>query len=614
MVSGDKLAARGLRAALSISSKVACRGLLAGAFAASMLLAGCGGSGGGSDAAATTPSAATTSVSGTAATGAPLAQVGVTLKDSANHSVSATTSATGAFTLDTTSLTPPFLLQVTTPGGTRLLSVSTDGNATATLNVTPITDLVVRSWYGVQGQSADTAFADPSAMPPPAPAQVRAIAQYLLGVLQLAINAANAPISDPLDLIAKPFAADGTGIDQLLDHATISVTGSAAQLVLVAGTATQTTALTFATGDTSISANTSTTDGSVTTTASSSSVVPVQGAQLQALDAINAALASFAATVNAKGSSLAVADLEPFFDANLLDDGLNRSQLLAGQVSDLQQVQDVSVAVDQLHALDATAGTAEAVVRESASSNGASAVQRDTLFFQRGDDGTWRVAGNGRIARVSVSAEGRRNQGTFSDSNGPDVNIDVRPVLGTVPSLTSSMTVDASFATGPVQLGAVEVLNGGVQLQPFFANTGPISGALPAAGTPVTITLQRVGGGTASYTVPLNAFTTELIQVTEPSGNTISPGTHTVTWTLPTTYAVDTIQLSALLFTDSSAGATGFQCTNDVPVVSPTATSGQITIDSTCNGQPVKQVNINVSTNGVNGERSLVIYGLDVTP
>ena len=50
----------------------------------------------------------------------------------------------------------------------------------------------------------------------------------------------------------------------------------------------------------------------------------------------------------------------------------------------------------------------------------------------------------------------------------------------------------------------------------------------------------------------LTRFTTELIQVTSPTGTTISVGTHTVTWTLPTTYAVESIQLSVLVFTESS--------------------------------------------------------------
>lgn len=595
------------------------RMILAGGLAVTGLLAGCGGGSGDAGSATVTPPTtppvtATSTVTGTAATGAPIAGAVVTLKDSANKSATATTSSTGAFSLDTSGLTPPFLLQVTTPGGTRLLSVSTSANPTATLNITQLTDLVVRSWYDVQGQSGDTAFTNPATLPPPSPQQVQSIAQFLLGLLQLAITANGAPITDPLDLIAKPFTANGSGIDKLLDNTHVTLAATTAQVVLGAGGATQTTTLTFAASTSTMSASSSTTAGSVTTTSTASNVVPVQSAQVQALDAINASLAGLAAAVNNRGAALVAADLEPFFAADLLNEGLNRSQFLAGLVPEMRQLQNVSLKVDQLRALDATAGTAQAIVRFTATQGGSSSTQRETFFFHRGSDGTWRFAGDGRIGEVGVQAEGRRNQGLFTDSNGPSVNIDVRPVVGTVPASASSLGISAPFATGPVQLGSIEVLDSGVQLQPFFSNTGALAGTLPAAGTPVALTLQLSAGGTVTYTVPLNAFTTELIQVTQPTGTTITTGTHTVNWTLPTTYAVERIQLSVLAFTTTSGSSTGFQCIADSPVVAPTATSGQITIAATCNGQPVRQVNINVSTNGFNGERSIVVYGLNITP
>ncbi len=583
--------------------------LVLGLLLAGALLAACSGGGGGT--AGASPGGAGT-VTGTAATGAPIAGVVVTLKDSANRSATATTSATGAFSIDTSGLTPPFLLQLTTPGGRTLLSVSTNEQRTATLNLTQITDLVVRSWYLVQGQSADTAFANPVALPAPTPAQVRSVAGVLLNLLQLGIAANGAPISEPEDLIAKPFAADGTGIDKLLDNTGVTVGASSAVLTVAAGTASQTSNLGYSTADSAITASTSTTNGTVTTTATSTSVVPVQSAQAQAIAAINASMAGFSAAVNSRGPALVAADLEPFFAADLLDEGLDRSQLLAELLPEMRQLQNVAVVVDQVLALDTTAGTARTQVRFTASQGSQTSTEREEFFFRRGSDGTWRFAGDGRIAQVSVQAEGRRNQGLFAGGSGPSVNIDVRAVVGTVPPATSSMSVSASFASSAVQLGSIEVLDSGVQLQPFFSNSGVLSPPLPAAGTPVTITLLPSAGGSVSYTVPLNAFTTELIEISAPTGTTIAPGTHTVTWTLPTTYAVESIQLSVLRFTGSSGSSSGFQCIDDAPVVAATATSGQITIAPTCNGQPVQTANINLSTNGFNGERSQVIYGLSV--
>jgi hypothetical protein len=37
-----------------------------------------------------------------------------------------------------------------------------------------------------------------------------------------------------------------------------------------------------------------------------------------------------------------------------------------------------------------------------------------------------------------------------------------------------------------------------------------------------------------------------------------------------------------------------------------------VNIPATCNNLPVRSANVNVSTRGVNGERSQVIYGLTV--
>lgn len=580
--------------------------LVACAFSA--MLVACGG-GGGDDA----PAAPSSTVSGTAATGAAVANAVVILKDSGNRSVRATTSASGAFTLDTTGLAPPFLLRVTTGGGVRLLSVSTDGNATATLNITPITDLVVRSWYNLQGQSADTAFADPTALPPPAPQQVRSIARALLDVLQLAITTADAPVTDPLDLIRKPFAADGTGMDKLLDNSDVTVNRTRAELVLAAGSATQSTRLDFLTATSAITASTSTTDGTATTTATSTSVVAVAPGQVAALDAIQASLAGVAAAVNSRGTALSAADLEPFFDADLLDEGLNRSQFLAELLPDLRQLDDVTLAANQVRALDVAGGTAEVLVEVTQAAGGATSTDRHVFFFRKGSDGAWRFSGDGRIARVNVQAEGRHDQGLHAGIDGPAVNIDVRPVVGSVPASAASVSVTSSFASPAVQLGPVEVLDSGVQLQPFFANTGVLSPPLPAAGTPVTVTLQRSAGGSLSYTVPLNAFTTERIAITRPTGTTIPVGTSTVRWTLPTTYAVERIQVAVLMFTDDS-GTGGFQCIKDVPVVSPAATSAQVVVEATCNGLPVRLVNLDVSTDGFNGERSIVIYGLSVAP
>ncbi|MBX0311673.1 MAG: hypothetical protein JHC31_07825, partial [Sulfurihydrogenibium sp.] len=82
--------------------------VLANVFLA-MSLFSCGGGGGGGT---TTGRGTTTStLSGTVATGKPLASVAVYLKDSKGNIRSTITDANGKFSFDTTGLTPPFYLK-----------------------------------------------------------------------------------------------------------------------------------------------------------------------------------------------------------------------------------------------------------------------------------------------------------------------------------------------------------------------------------------------------------------------------------------------------------------------------------------------------------------------
>jgi hypothetical protein len=580
--------------------------LLLSALAASATLVACGG-GGGSGAG----SAASSSVTGTAATGAPLPGLTVTLKDSVNRSVTATTSVTGAFTLNSTGLTPPFLLLVTTPGGTKLLSVSADAGPTATINVTPLTDLVVRSWYGVQGQSADTAFANPVALPAPSPAQVQSIARTVLNLVQAAATGSTAGLTAPEDLINRQFTANGAGIDLLLDRTRVTAQSTAgATVVLSTGSGTQTSVITFSTATVSITANSTTVSGSNTTTASATDVVPVQTAQVAALDQINATLKSFVQTINARGTLLAAADIDPFIAPQALQSGLTRTQFIANIVQNFKDGQSFNAVVDRVLAIDPAAGTARVVLRFTDTLGGATEISREEFAFALAS-GSWKLVGNNRIAEIGVQAEGRRDQGNFS-STGASVSIDVRAPVGTV----ASMSISTTFSLQPVTRGATDV-GEAVHRDVFFAGTGPISGTLPAAGTPVAVTLALTGGGTVTYTIPLNAFTTELISITSPTGTTTTTGLKTVTWTLPSTYVVERTKLSVLAFTGNSSGSTGLQCGGDQVLLAPTATSGQVTIPATCTDgnnppQPVLFANINLSTDGVNGERSQVIYQLSV--
>ncbi len=579
-------------------------------FGFALLLAGCTGSTGSTPSAAAGTAGASGTISGTAATGAALAGFTVTVKDSTGKIATATTSATGAYTLSTSGLTAPFLVQITLPSGTRLYSVSADLNTATVVNITPVTDLILRSWYGVQGITPDSAFANPSGAPAPTALQVRTIAQTILQVLQLALNNNAAGITDAAELISKPFVADHTGLDRLLDNARFVLGSGSITFIVTGGGTTQTTVISYNTSTMGLAANSTTVNGSSTSTSSVSTVVPVQSAQATALQDISAGLATFASIVNTKKTSLTVTDVISFLDVDLLSEGRNRQQFAENVVKNFGQGQSVGFSVLRINNLNSTTGVAEVVFRATETLGSQSSSDVVTFAFKK-TGSSWLIYGDRQLGSIRVQAEGRRNQGQYTGGNGPSISFEVR-----APQASVTSVIESSSNLGIAQLTLQGQTNdSGLVYDQFFystANAGPLSSPLPAAGTPFTLTLTKASGGTLSYVIPLNAFTTELIQITNLTDVTVAGGARlgsalTVTWTLPTTYAVQRVKLGAVLVTPLR-----HQCFIDaVGVIGPTTTTGTINMPLACPGFPgesIVQVNINVSTDGVNGERSQAIY------
>lgn len=187
---------------------------------AAMLLAACGGSG-------TSPSpsagAASTTISGTAAGGAPLVGT-VTVKDSKGieKSKNIDLASAGAYSIDVSGLTPPFVLRADgTVGGTSVTyfsgtdSVVTNGNVN--INITPFTDLIIGN---IAGQIAANYYNNGNFSTLTTQALNNAQQQLrdrLLPLLQ-AVG-----LDNTVDLLRASFNANGTGIDAALDIVKVTV-------------------------------------------------------------------------------------------------------------------------------------------------------------------------------------------------------------------------------------------------------------------------------------------------------------------------------------------------------------------------------------------------------
>ncbi|RYF13818.1 MAG: hypothetical protein EOO30_20190 [Comamonadaceae bacterium] len=179
------------------------------AAAAALLVAGCGGGGG--DAAL--------NVSGTAATGAALANADVRVK-CAEGDGTATTNASGGYTVSVGNGKLPCLVQVsgTTAAGASVtlhsIADTADANGEATANVTPVTEMIVAYLLAAIPSQAFDAF-DPQQVTPAAVTQAAT-------AIVTALKDAGVDLTgiDPLkaDLVPAVNGSGGNAYDQLLDN------------------------------------------------------------------------------------------------------------------------------------------------------------------------------------------------------------------------------------------------------------------------------------------------------------------------------------------------------------------------------------------------------------
>ena len=209
---------------MRINFKIAAGALASTALAA--LLTACGGGGGGGTA-GVAPTAPTALISGVAATGAPItpAMNGVvTIQDSASpaHTATTPTDANGAYSFTAAQLSgwsAPYMLEVDYKvGGVdyNLNSAATASDLTsgaATINITPLTDLVIAN---LAGTIAANVFKNQATYASKLTSTALAAGASALAA-QIAPVLAAQGVSASVDLFRTSFAANGTGVDGVLD-------------------------------------------------------------------------------------------------------------------------------------------------------------------------------------------------------------------------------------------------------------------------------------------------------------------------------------------------------------------------------------------------------------
>jgi len=357
----------------------------------------------------------TYSISGTASVGNPIANAPVDLVDSAGQLVtpSPITSSVGHFSIHSTGIKPPFLLRVPA-NSDYLYSVSSDWKASATINITPLTDIIVRSWYGAKGVDMTTAFADPVTNPPPTPTDVLVLRTMVQNTVQTWLQSAGVKTAG-FNAISTPFTANGKGVDAVLNlinevpstGGVINVTINGNQttqnpasenMVLSSSSpnpTTQNTTFSSSNGSLTIT-TTATVSGNTGSTTTTTSVLPTSQAEEDALAGINTTITNFVNTVNKKGHSLQASDLAPYIDPNFYDNGMNKDLWTANMI-DILAGYTMSYSGLQINSLDTVNNVAN-VWFQVTSGNQTNGVT--TTFKLVGD--TWLVSGNGYEAQIAL--------------------------------------------------------------------------------------------------------------------------------------------------------------------------------------------------------------------
>ncbi|MBE0626125.1 MAG: hypothetical protein IH606_15065 [Burkholderiales bacterium] len=589
-----------------------------------VFLAGCGGSSSSSDTPAVTP-APSILISGVAATGAPItpAMNGVvTIQDSASpaHTASTPTDGNGNYSFTAAQLsgwTTPYLMEINYQvAGVEynLHSAATASDLTsgsATINITPLTDLVIAN---LAGTIAANVFKNQATYANQLTSTALSAGAQALAA-QIAPVLAAQGVSSSVDLFRQSFSADGTGLDAVLDA--LKVTQDP-----VTNTATITNRL----------------DGSKITndlTATNTTVLPTPTDTVPVTDlqAITAGFNNFSTLMAGAPAPTDPALLALFDETNFRLDGQSLAQFLQEVTTDPQilggtlSFADISLSPVPDGVTVPAGATASYKVNFTVLLSGF-LNSREEFIAYKNASGNWILMGNQRIAKVrmevletsgftfngtnnstsvlctglypQVSDEGGTSGVNFAVVTGPGL-----PAAGVLLFKTATGTNGNDFT---IAAGAPDTYAGATTTAKTtdcgFTSLYPLADAAIAeiAASPMTYTvkLYQDGAGApsftnstllATYTSTLAApplTSTQLSSALFVTAGSATPsilslatgstaGTTTVSWTAPT--AAGLFASSVHIFVSDQSGVND-SVSKDIP---GTATSASLAVPQLAN-------------------------------
>jgi len=488
-----------------------------------VLMTGCNGGGGGGE---DTPAA--TTLSGTAAAGAPIVGT-VTIKDSSNpaQTKTVTIEADGNYTVDVSDLAAPYMVRADGyVGGNEyhLYSAGTAADVGGTINITPLTDLIVAN---IAGSIARDYFENGDFSGLTAEeltAQAEALKAKLLPVLQ------ELGVSDSIDLLRASFKTDHTGMDAALDILRVS-TDPETQIATITNIITQ--------EQMTSNLNTGTYSGElVDTTGVAAGVTDIQK--------ISAGFETFTNLFATGLPNENNATLLGLFDsATFMDEGQNLASFLSEITTDPSMI-GISFSNVAIQSIDPTEGTA--VITFDVIQNDIIAHDGPMLFHMIKKSDAWYMQGNQRIADVHIESWAQYNPDNTSATimTGLHISIEDRGGLG----ITSAVVTGAGLpAGGLTMLSQINYESFTIQGDIYggdnvYEMNDTEIGAIADTGEVYTVDLYIGSTKAATYTEILKkrpylnsalsaaSFPT-ITGPTKADMQSFTGGEVTVTWTLP---------------------------------------------------------------------------------
>jgi hypothetical protein len=583
-------------------------------------------------------SCAANNMSGTAATGSAIAAATVTLVDSKGAQVTAKTDSSGKYSLSTSGLTAPFLVKVVTASaspngyaaGTTFYSVSDQG-APSIINITPLTDLIIRNWYAAQSSpvSINTAFADPTHNPPPSVAEVQLLQAVVLDIVQPVLQQTGVnPVG--LDLISGTFAANSQGVDAALDQIkpiTYNSSGTTASVTInTTSTTTQTTAVTASAGSTQVTTMTNNSSTGATSSIVTTGIVPTGPAEATALSGAQTTLTNLGNVIQSKGSALQPSDIATYLDTNFLDGGKTATQQAQEIATTMAGATINSFTVTRITGFDSTnnligiVGTLNYTVGGVTGSNQLGHGSDLGMVFKQEANGSWLLYGDQQQARSNAAIESVNDSGLNGYTlQGLTLDLQVAVLAASTttpcsstyassvtafPATTISGTNQNSSATVTIGTGGYSLAADSNVYQQKGSNSCHFDSLvnslllLPQSSLPAvvgdTIGFSLNGGSQVpalARTIP--GYTTETINFTNLSGHTLSVAQLgqplTFQWNLPVTFPVYNVDVYGVVYVASGSAYVSCEVSPSVPLAI-TSTSGTLTLPATCNGTSVASI------------------------